>query len=336
MRWTAAPLAIPLANKNAMAATASPDWHLDDGRFSNNYIGPIEKSFSELRKAFDAERPAEISFPLAKNDPAYLGSNKTEKTATWIGHCTLLLQFGGMNMLTDPHFTNRASPVPFAGPKRTTPVGLALSDMPGIDIVLLSHNHYDHLDYSSILMVNEHSPGATFIVPLRLGNWVRECGVKNIVELDWWQEKKVGGISVTSVPTQHWSNRIVIDRNKTLWSGFVLDSGDFKFLFIGDSGYSKDFGDIRDRFGGFDLAAIPIGAYNPRWFMKEAHQNPEEAVQCMLDLNAKKAIATHWGTFQLTLEKMDEPPQRLAKARDAAGLAKDDFQALMHGQTIAV
>ena len=333
LRWSALPL-VAGATPEILMAEVDPKWHLDDGSFRNNYIGSIAKPFSELRKAFDAERPPVISFPLAKNDPAFLRSNSSERTATWIGHCTFLLQFDGLNILTDPHFTSRASPVSFAGPKRTTPVGLALEDVPKLDAVLISHNHYDHLDFSSVKMVKEHSPDATFFVPLKLGYWFRREGAENVVELDWWQEGRFKDATITSVPTQHWSNRLYYDRNKTLWCGFVIDTGSFRFLFIGDTGYSRDFVDIKERFGGFDLAAIPIGAYNPRWFMKDAHQNPEEAVQCMLDLNAKRALATHWGTFQLTFEEMDEPPRRLAAARAEAGLGEEDFVAMEHGETL--
>lgn len=332
LRWSALPFLAGAARADLMDEL-DPRWHLDDGRFSNTYIGPIEKSFADLRKAFDAERPPVLSFPLAKNDPAFLRANGLERTVTWIGHCTFLLQLGGLNILTDPHFTSRASPVPFAGPKRTTPPGLALADMPQLDIVLVSHNHYDHLDYSSLRMVRDHSPQAVFCLPLRLGYWFQGIGIDNFIEFDWWQEQKVRDASITSVPTQHWSNRLIYDRNRTLWCGFVVDVGDYRFVFIGDTGYSRDFADIQEKFGGFDLAAIPIGAYNPRWFMKEAHQNPEEAVQCMQDLNARKAVATHWGTFQLTLEEMDEPPRRLAEARAKAGLKEADFMAMRHGQT---
>ena len=313
-------------------AGSRPSWHLDDGTFQNNYIGALEKSWGQLRKAFDAEKPPAISFPLARNDPAALRANRTEPTLTWIGHCTLLLQIAGLNVLTDPQFSQRASPVQFAGPQRTTPPGLAIKDLPPIDIVLISHNHYDHLDYRSVRQVAAHSPDAHFYVPLRLGKWFRDIGIKNYTELDWWEEQEQQHLRLVAVPTQHWSNR-TFDRNRTLWCGWVLEAADFKFLFIGDTGYSRDFVDIKERFGGFDLAAIPIGAYDPRWFMKEAHQNPEEAVQCMLDLNARKAVATHWGTFQLTFEEMDEPPQRLKTALAKQGLDPASFLIMAHGQT---
>ena len=332
LKLSALPLAAGLVPGGLMA-DGRPDWHMEDGGFRNNYSGPVEKKLSDLRKAFEPEKPPIVTFPLAENDPAALKANRSETTVTWIGHCTLLLQAGGINVLTDPHFTERASPVPFAGPKRTMPVGLEVADLPPIDLVLISHNHYDHLDYSSVRMVAAHSPDAVFHVPLKLGPWFRGAGIEKVVEMDWWQEGEAGDARVTSVPTQHWSNRVMFDRNKTLWCGWVLETAGFSFVFIGDTGYSKDFEDIGARFGGFDLAAIPIGAYEPRWFMHDVHQNPEEAVRCMADLKARKAVATHWGTFQLTLEPMDEPVKRLRQAMAKSPMGEDDFMALAHGET---
>ena len=323
--------ALAVAPRKLYAALSKP-WHLPDGRFRNNYIGAFERSFSDLRKAFSGERPPLLSFPLAPNDPTRLRANTSETSLTWIGHCTLLLQVDGKNYLTDPHFAERASPVPFFGPKRTTPPGIELDELPRIDHVLISHNHYDHLDISTIRRLRKQFPDALYHVPLKLRGWFENVGIRRVVELDWWEARSEDGVNFTAVPTQHWSNR-GLDRNETLWCGWVVETPNFRFLFIGDTGYSQDFKDIQEKFDTFDLAAIPIGAYNPRWFMKDAHQNPEEAVQCMQDLNAKTAVATHWGTFQLTFEKMDEPPQRLDAAMAAKGLDSDRFMVFKHGET---
>ncbi len=313
-------------------ANLGKPWHRADGTFANNYIGPIEKSFVELRRAFSAERPPRISFPLSQNDPAMLNANRTQTTVTWIGHATLLVQVGGLNILTDPHFTNRASPVFFAGPKRTTAPGLELAKLPPLDIVLISHNHYDHLDSSSIRQLKYHSPEAKYFVPLGLGKWFNRERITNHVEYDWWEGENYRNAQIDAVPAQHWSNR-GFDRNESLWCSWVIKVPGFSFIFIGDTGYSPDGKDIAKRYGSFDLAAIPIGAYNPRWFMEQAHQNPEEAVQTMLDLNTRRAVATHWGTFQLTFEPMEEPPQRLGVALKKAGRSNDDFMVLQHGET---
>ena len=326
-------LALPLLSMlPGLSMANNKSWHNADGTFSNNYVGSISKSFSELRRAFSGPRPPVISFPLAQNDPAMLGANRQHNTVTWVGHATLLLQLGGLNILTDPHFTQRASPVAFAGPKRTTAPGLSVSNLPALDIVLISHNHYDHLDSASIYKLLSHSPKARYFVPLRLARWFHKAGAENVVEYDWWEGEEYLGAQIEAVPTQHWSNR-GLDRNKTLWCSWVVKVPGFAFLFIGDTGYSKDCSDIRQRHGGFDLAAIPIGAYAPRWFMQQAHQNPEEAVQSMLDLNARRAVATHWGTFQLTFEPMDEPTQRLKEALQLHGKGDDDFMVLQHGET---
>lgn len=320
-----------LMPKSAQATL--PAWHLPDGTFRNNYGGPINKTFADLRKAFSGDRPPLLEFPVVANDPSMLQANRSETTVTWIGHCTILLQVGGLNILTDPQFSQRASPVSFLGPKRGTPPGLNVADLPPLDIIFLSHNHYDHLDSGSMQQLAAHSPGAEVFVPLGLGNWFKGFNFAKINELDWWGETTLAGARITAVPSQHWSRRSGFDRNKSLWCGWAVHLDDFSFLFIGDSGYSQDFRDINERLGNFDLAAIPIGAYNPRWFMQDVHQNPEEAVQCLHDLGARRGLATHWGTFMLTFEPMDEPPQRLATALAAAGRTEDDFWVLQHGET---
>ena len=308
--------------------------HLADGSFRNNYLGAINKPFADLlRWRREAPKHPLLSFPLAANDGAFLRANRRQPTVTWIGHATLLLQLGGLNILTDPHFSSRASPLPFAGPKRGTPPGLALAHLPPIDAVLISHNHYDHLDYSSIRQLLRRRADTQFFAPLGVGKWLRQQGASRVYELDWHNSATLGGLQITAAPCQHWSSRLPWDRNRTLWSSWIVAAQNFRFLFIGDTGYSPDFTDLARRYGGFDLAAIPIGAYEPRWFMKQAHVNPDEAVQIFRDLDARMAIATHWGTFQLTDEPMDEPPQKLRAALRAAGIDEQSFAVLQHGET---
>ena len=310
-----------------------PSWHVGDGTFKNNYLPIFDASYVDLYKAFRDPKPPLLEFPLAPNQSKRLKENREQPTLTWIGHCTLLLQIAGLNILTDPVFSQRASPFTFLGPERGTPPGLKIEELPPIDIILISHNHYDHLDSWSIKQLLLHSPQAQVMVPLKLKNWFKGMSFANVYEHDWWEERQIDKVLITAVPSQHWSNR-GFDRNETLWCAWTIHTDNFSFIFIGDTGYSDDFKDIHSRLGSFDLAAIPIGAYNPRWFMKNHHQNPEEAVQCMLDLGAKKAVATHWGTFLLTLEPMEEPPQLLSKALVEKGKTDDDFLVLQHGQTI--
>jgi len=280
--------------------------------------------------------PEPYTFPLAKNNPSFLKSNRNQYTLTWIGHATLLLQMEGKNILTDPHFSERASPVQWAGPKRVVPPGLAVENLPTIDIVVLSHDHYDSLDKQSIRKLYNRPGGSktTFYVPLGLKKWFHHLGITQVVELDWWEEHTEGGMTVTAVPVQHWSKRNLFSRNTTLWAGWIIRTPHFSFFFSGDSGYTPYFKEIGKNFGPFDIAAIPIGAYEPRWFMKFHHMSPEEAIQVHVDIRAKKSVAVHWGTFILTDEPLDEPPKRLNASMIEKGFSPNDFLFLMHGETI--
>jgi N-acyl-phosphatidylethanolamine-hydrolysing phospholipase D len=280
--------------------------------------------------------PESYNFPLAENDPGFLKRNVDKKTVTWIGHATVLLQVGGCNILTDPHFSRRASPVQWAGPERVAPPGLALEDLPPIDIVVISHDHYDALDEQTIKRLHRRPGGekTRFYVPLGLKKWFAGRGVDQVIEMDWWDRSQDGKLDIVAVPVQHWSKRSVFSRNKTLWAGWVIASNDFRFFFAGDTGYNSLFREIGEKLGPFDLAAIPIGAYEPRWFMAQHHVNPEESVQIHKDIRSKKSVAIHWGTFILTDEPLDEPPKRLAAALQENQIPREDFLVLQHGQTV--
>jgi L-ascorbate metabolism protein UlaG (beta-lactamase superfamily) len=279
--------------------------------------------------------PESYHFPLAKNNPHFLKDNGGN-TLTWVGHATVLLQINGTNILTDPHFSERTSPVQWAGPQRVAPLGLAIEDLPTIDIVVISHDHYDALDEQTIKRLHQRPGGekTRFYVPLGLKNWFAIRGVRKVIEMDWWDQHHDGELEITAVPVQHWSKRSIFSRNKTLWVGWVLKSDTFRFLFVGDTGYAPHFKEIGEKLGPFDLAAIPIGAYEPRWFMRHHHVNPEEALQIHVDIGSKKSVAIHWGTFILTDEPLDEPPRRLAKALQENKISQEDFLVLQHGQTI--
>ncbi|MFC1836970.1 MBL fold metallo-hydrolase, partial [Thermodesulfobacteriota bacterium] len=282
--------------------------------------------------------PESFSFPVAANDPAFLRSNGDKITFTWIGHATALLQLSGKNILTDPHFSERASPVSWAGPKRVVQPGLSLDQLPHIDMVVISHDHYDSLDTSSITALHARDRGdqTTYFVPLGLKSWFRDLGIERVIELDWWEKHKLDGLELIAVPVQHWSKRGPVGRNETLWAGWVVRSNDFSFFFAGDSGYTPHFAEIGRKLGPFDLSAIPIGAYEPRWFMRYSHMSPEESVQVHKDVRSKRSVGIHWGTFMLTDEPLDEPPKRLRVAGEKNKLAKDEFVALKHGETIII
>ena len=220
---------------------------------------------------------------------------------------------------------------------------MALADLPHIDLVVVSHNHYDHLDSASVRALARQPGGPPlFVVPLGLAAWFHGLGIASVVELDWWQAHRLGTVDVVLVPAQHWSARGLNDRMKTLWGGFAVLAPDCHLFFAGDTGYSRDFQDIHAHFaerqspaagGGFDVALLPIGAYEPRWFMTQQHVNVEEAVKIHRDLHAKRSMGVHWGTFALTDEALDEPPRALAALRDAQGMVADDFFVLAIGQT---
>ncbi len=253
---------------------------------------------------------------------------------TWIGHATMLVRLGGANVLFDPVFSERASPVSFAGPKRVVPLPIDIADLPQIDIVLISHNHYDHLDADSVKRIAAMSHSPRFLVPMGLKAWFAELGIARVDELDWWQQEQHGDLRITFVPVQHWSKRTLTDANKTLWGGWVVEGEGLSIIHTGDTGYSQDFRDIGERLGPFDMAFIPIGSYAPRWFMKTMHADVPEAVQIRSDLRAARAIGMHWGTFEsLADEPLDEPPIVLARQREQRGLAQEEFDVLKIGET---
>jgi len=302
----------------------------DEGGF----VDLLRWQWERFRKGFPSR--ADYNFPLARNDPAYLKLNRGTTTFTWIGHATVLLQLNGKNILTDPQFSQRASPFQWIGPKRVIAPGLALEDLPRIDIVVVSHDHYDSLDKPTIMNLYKRAGGreTIFCVPLGLKKWFHDLGVTKVREMDWWDVEHVDGLEIIAVPVRHWSKRLFTSRNQTLWSGWAIRSKDFSFFFAGDSGYTEIFKEIGRRLGPFDLSAIPIGAYEPRWFMQRYHMNPEEAVNVHMDVRSKKSVGIHWGTFVLSDEPLDEPAKRLEQARKARNLSDGEFVALKHGETI--
>lgn len=310
--------------------------HTPEG-FRNNYPHEGHRNFwkwkwEQLRDGLPKKPAGGYRFDVVRHANVAALANPS---VTWIGHATLLLRVGGLNILTDPHFSPRASPLAFAGPRRVVEPAFALDELPHIDAVLVSHSHYDHLDLASVqTLAGQRGGPPRFYVGLGLKPWFAGLGITNVEELDWWESHALESVRIHFVPAQHWSARTPWDRNRTLWGGYVVEHPELRFFFAGDTGYSRDFLDIASRIGPVDLAAIPIGGYAPRWFMRVQHVDPAEAVQIHLDLGARQSVAIHWGTFDdLTDETLYEPPERLRAALAARGLPRESFWVLKHGET---
>ncbi|MGB1949713.1 MAG: MBL fold metallo-hydrolase [Marinobacter sp.] len=273
-------------------------------------------------------------YTLLRPDGHLLMNPPAAPQLTWLGHASFLFQHKGLNVLTDPVLSDRASPFRLLGPKRFTPPALTVADMPPIDLVLISHNHYDHLDEATVRQLHRRfGSELRFCIPMGLRRWFEKRGIHNLVELDWWQSAPLpGNNEVFCLPAQHFSGRTPTDTNTSLWCSWLLDLDGFRFYFGGDTGYGKVFRHIGELFAPIDLALLPIGAYDPRWFMAPVHVAPEEAVRIHRDIGASQSVAMHWGTFVLTDEPMDEPPRRLRLALERQGLSESEFRVMQHGE----
>jgi L-ascorbate metabolism protein UlaG (beta-lactamase superfamily) len=314
--------------------------HFDGERFFDRYGGALASRGGLLRWVIDrywhgtkAKWPAWAPSPYADRPPARV------EAAVWrmsyVGHASWLVQTAGLNILLDPVWSKRASPFSFVGPKRVNDPGIAFAHLPPIDVVLVSHAHYDHLDAATLsLLAATHHPRV--ITPLGNDTIMRNHDPAIAAEAyDWHQRAEIGaGITVTPVPTRHWSARSLSDRNMSLWASFVIDAPAGRIYVVADSGYGdgRHFHAARERYGPFRLVILPIGAYEPRWFMRDQHMNPAEAVQALTDCGAELALAHHHGTFQLTDEAIDAPAAALAEALKRTGIPPGRFQTLRPGE----
>ena len=301
--------------------TANNDHHAPDGGFRNPRLPPAGAGLltflgMRLRRGRDWPNHARQRerIPTVRLDPGRLHDPGGEPRLTWIGHSTFLIQYRGLNILTDPVFCERVSPLRFAGPRRLVPLPIRIPQLPPIDYVVVSHNHYDHLDLDSIRLLGNRP---RYLVPLGLAALLAKAGIDRdrTLELDWWHRAELDGLRATATPAQHWSGRGLRDRNRTLWCGWHLRLADFSLWFAGDTGYNDvQFRDIGDHLGPVDLALIPIGAFEPRWFMRRQHVNPEEAVRIHQEVGSRLSVGMHWGTFQLSAEDIDAPREQLGRA----------------------
>ena len=312
----------------------------EDGRFTN-LAGDISHGTLSVRFPFILRRmgtyfrTGEDAAERVANDGAFLRENARHSapTVTWIGHATLLVQMGHVTFLTDPTWSNRPSPVPVIGPRRFVKPGLSMEDLPPIDFVVISHNHYDHLDLPTLRALALRSPDTRFYVPLGNGDLLRQQGIANVAELDWGQTAAFEHVTIHCLPSQHWSKRSLNDDNKALWSSWAVTGSERRFYFAGDTGYFSGFKSIGNHLGPFDLVAVPIGAYEPLAMMRESHMNPEEAVTAAIDLKASRAVAIHFGTFDLSDEPLAEPPRRFADAARTSELGGSAAWILKVGET---
>jgi len=292
------------------------------------------KTFGQLMTwVLDGEQgPKRVEIETS-NEWQSLSTDQTNY-AVWIGHATYLINNGDINILTDPIFSKRASPFGFAGPKRMIPPVMILNDLPRIDVVVVSHNHYDHFDIWSLKKLYKLNPETVFLVPIGDGKRPTRSGIKNVYEMKWWDIFSHSDTSFHFTPVQHWSKRGLFDRNKSLWGGWFIKTEALALYHAGDTGYSSDFKTTYQRLGAPDYSFIPIGAYDPRWFMKDSHVNPEEAVQIALDLKTSQSFGMHWGTFTLTDEPVLEPPKRLEQELKKLNLKSDFFRSPKPGEIL--
>ncbi|WP_392564295.1 MBL fold metallo-hydrolase [Orbus wheelerorum] len=249
----------------------------------------------------------------------------------WLGHATALIKINNKVILTDPVFSDRVSPISFIGPKRHTPCASSINNLPQVDIIVISHNHYDHLDFRSVKQLIKRFPLLTIVVPLGLKKKMQAWGAINVIELDWWQNACIDGVLLSAVPAKHWSRRGLFDINKTLWCGWVIEYYQHCIYFVGDTGYSPSFSQVKKYFPDIDIALIPIGSYAPRWFMYNQHLDPAQALQLFHDIGCKRALAIHWGAFELADDPLDEPPILLKQLLPEYNVAEDEFLVLKIG-----
>ncbi len=276
-------------------------------KFANTDGSIVDKTLGDLLKwklRLEGRDPPTVTAedtpaPRVDNDGSSL-RGAARPALTWLGHASFLVQLGGVSLLIDPVFSDRLVAV-----RRLVAPGLSWAALPKIDAVLVTHNHRDHMDAPTLARLGE---SVRFIVPVGLGQWFRKAGRRDVVELEWFAHHDLGDARITFVPSQHWSMRTPFDRNESLWGGFVVEDGAHRVYHSGDTAYFDGFAEIRRRVGKIDAAMLPIGAYEPRWFMRGQHMNPDDAVRAFVDLGAERFVAMHWGTFKLTDEPTGEPP----------------------------
>ena len=303
-------------------------------KYKNTDGEAIDKSIKDLiRWQRNQKKPILASIDIS-NDWRNINLETEDNYLIWIGHSTFLIKKDGLTILTDPVFSDRASPFRRLGPKRLIPPSLNIEDLPPIDIITISHNHYDHLDIRSLKKISKKYPKVVFLIPKGDLDIFDQRNIENVFEFEWWQDIDFKNHTFTFTPVKHWSARGLFDRNESLWGAWFISSRDYSIYHAGDTGYSKDFKETQRRLGSPKYAFIPIGAYDPEWFMSASHVNPEDAIKIMQDLGAKNSYGMHWGTFTLTAEDTLDPPKRLSEAIKKKNIK--NFNVLTPGEVIVI
>lgn len=323
-----------LVNTGSYAGPSSD--HFDGKKFFNK-LPYHKKSILDLfRWWFSGHRQTwPVNVPLTQQANIVSVQNANEVRITFVNHATFLIQTKNINFLTDPVWSLRVSPFSWMGPKRVKAPGIPFEKLPPIHVVIITHNHYDHLDLATLQKLNERFH-PLFIVPLGNKIILTKAHIDNVLELDWWQQYKTDSLTITLLPAQHWSSRWLHDKFDTLWGSYGIEVAHNKILFAGDAGYSNRFVEIKNKWGIPDLAFLPIGSYKPEWFMKDNHLNPEEAVKAHMDLQSKLSIPMHYGTFQLSDEGIDEPELDLKNAIEKYHISSKQFTLLREGECMAI
>ncbi len=307
--------------------------HFDGRRFFNPSGAQGQPVWMVPRMLLTPRARWPSRIPVEPRRPPNTGPD--DVVVTFVGHATFLIQVASTNLLIDPVYSERASPVSFAGPRRVRAPGVRFDDLPTISLVLVSHNHYDHCDLRTLRALDRRFH-PRLVAPIGNGRLLRSAGIRQVEEIDWWQSASAAPLPITLTPAQHFSARNMFDRNRALWGGFLIEAGGRRIFFAADTGYGPHFREIAARLRPIDLALLPIGAYEPRWFMKDIHMNPAEAVQAHLDLAARRSLAMHFGTFQLTPEGIDEPVRELAKALRERGVPAERFRTAELGESVSL
>jgi len=317
--------------KALLVLLASIPLHIS-AEYKNTNGKAIDKSLKDLiRWQRNQNKPVLASIEIS-DEWQTINFGKSDNYIIWIGHSTFLIKINNLTILTDPVFSERASPFKRLGPKRLIPPSISLDQLPSIDVVTISHNHYDHLDIRSLKKLSKTNPNLIFLIPEGDLDIFKKRNISNVKEFNWWQDILIDNFLFTFTPVQHWSARGLFDRNESLWGGWYIKTDNYSIYHAGDTGYSEDFIETKNRLGSPKYTFLPIGAYDPEWFMSESHVTPEDSIKIMKDLEAEFSFGMHWGTFTLTAEDTLEPRERLNNAVIADGI--ENFKTLIPGEVI--